>query len=67
MLTHLERRQLCRVDQYVSELGADATLAETAGRDYLELASNDKAMKDLYTHPARPAGRYASRTAQLNE
>ncbi len=65
VLTHLEQRQLCRVDQYVAELGADATLAESARRDYLELASNYKAMKDLYTHPARPAGRYASRAAQL--
>jgi hypothetical protein len=65
VLTHLEQRQLGRVDHYVAELGVDATLAESARRDYLELASNYKAMKDLYTHPTQPAGRYASRAAQL--
>ncbi len=56
VLTHLEQRQLGRVDHYVSELDADATLASPRGRDYLELASNYKAMKDLYTHPTQPAG-----------
>jgi hypothetical protein len=65
VLTHLEQRQLARVDHYVDELGADATLAEAARRDYLELASNYKAMRDLYAHPAQPAGHYASRAARL--
>ena len=50
---------------YVAELGADATLAESARRSYAELASNYKAMKDLYVHPSQPADRYASRAAQL--
>ena len=65
VLLHLEQRQLSRVDGYVAALGADATLAESARRSYADLATNYKAMKDLYVHPSHPAERYAASVAQL--
>jgi S1-C subfamily serine protease len=65
MLTRLERRQLSRVDDELAALSSDAALTAVARRNYRDLASNHRAMRDLYLHPSRPAEVYASRAGQL--
>jgi S1-C subfamily serine protease len=64
-LKHLEHRQFSQMNHHLADLGSDAALTEAAKHRYEDLATNYRAMKELYLHPSRPAEIYASRAGQL--
>lgn len=49
-VSRFELRQLSRAERSLAELDADTSLSEKIRRDYADLASNYRAMRDLYGH-----------------
>jgi S1-C subfamily serine protease len=63
-LTHLDK-QFSQVDRHLAEIRSDRALADTTRRSYDDLASNYRAIRDLYDHPIQPPVQYVARARDL--
>ncbi len=67
IVTTLDTKMFSQVNPEIPHIQRDTTLKANTRRSYADLATNYKAMKDLYSNPGPAGGNYFAQVQQLKD